>query len=191
MNKLTLLTTLFWLTTLTSGCSTVLTATSSGPIEENYATRTWGAYVDDKLIETKATVNINKANPGFETAHIVLNSYNGYVLLAGQVKSAQLKDLAGNIIKNIRKVRRVHNELTVSGPTSQLSRTNDGWLTSKIKAQMIAENEFPSSNVRVVTENGVVYLMGLVTHKQADIAVAIARRSYGVQKIVKIFEYLD
>ena len=88
-------------------------------------------------------------------------------------------------------MRKVHNELTVAGKTSYLSRTNDSWLTTKVKSAMAAAESADSTRIKVVTENGVVYLMGLVTREEADAAADIARHIQGVQKIVKVFEYMN
>ncbi|CAM3554233.1 BON domain-containing protein [Parendozoicomonas haliclonae] len=173
-----------------NGCATTVSAVKEGPIHEDQGSRTWGSWMDDQRIETVVAVNIDKANPDLKKSHIVVVSFNGYVLLAGQVPTAELKQEAGSIAKQALKVRKVINELEIAGPTTSLVRSSDTWLTTKIKGRMVAEKEFPSSRVKVITENGIVYLMGLVTSGEADQAVALVRDSYGVQKIVKVFEYI-
>ncbi len=178
------------LTAFLAGCTTTLTAINSEPIQQDPSSRSWGAWIDDQTIETVASVNIKKADPSFANSHIVVISHNGIVLLVGQTGSAALKELAGNTVRNVQKVRKVYNELEISGPTTMLVRSGDSWITSKIKARMVAEKDFPSGNVKVITENGTVYLMGLVTPEQATTAVNIVKQSYGVQKIVKVFEYI-
>ena len=178
------------LTAFLTGCTTTLTAINSEPIQQDPSSRSWGAWIDDQTIETVASVNIKKADPSFANSHIVVISHNGIVLLVGQTGSATLKELAGNTVRNVQKVRKVYNELEISGPTTMLVRSGDSWITSKIKARMVAEKDFPSGNVKVITENGTVYLMGLVTPEQATTAVNIVKQSYGVQKIVKVFEYI-
>lgn len=173
-----------------TGCTTTLTALNNNSIQQDDSSRSWGAWIDDQIIETVASVNINKADPRFSTSHIVIISHNGAVLIAGQTGSKTLKNLAGDTVKAVLKVRKVYNELEVSGPTTLLVRSSDSWITAKIKARMVAEKNYPLDNVKVITENGTVYLMGLVTPEQATTTVNIVKQAYGVQKIIKVFEYL-
>ena len=88
-------------------------------------------------------------------------------------------------------VTKVYNEIAVKGPTSSLSRASDSWITTKIKTQMLATKGLQSGSIKVVTENGAVYLMGMVSREQADTSVNIARQVTGVQKVVKIFQYTN
>ncbi len=175
-----------------SGCSSVLTATRDKPIDDDRGTRTIGSKIDDSLIETKAAVNIAKANPDLDqNSHIVVASYNGVVLLAGQTPRADLKSLAEQSAAAVQRVKRVHNELQVLPPSSALARSNDSWLTTKIKTQMLTDSVIPGSRIKVITENGIVYLLGLVTHQEANLATNKVQSVSGVQKIVKLFEYID
>ena len=172
-----------------AGCARIMPRTIDQ--SEDYGSRTIGSQVDDELIESRARANIEAADPGFDDAHLVIVSFNGIVLLAGQVATAELQERAGAITRELRKVRRVHNEITVAGPTSLVARSNDAWLTTKIKSAMAISGDVDAHRINVTTENGVVYLMGLVTRDEADRAVDVARKAYGVQKIVKVFEYLN
>jgi len=174
---------------LLAGCSTVMQATSQQ--SENHGKRTWGSVLEDQTIESRARANIADAAPELKDAHVVVVSFNGNVLLAGQVASDEWKELAANAVKNMRKVRKVHNELTVAGPTSMVARSNDAWLTTKIKSRMVTAKDVDANRIKVVTENGVVYMMGLLTRDEADAAVELTRQVYGVQKIVKVFEYIN
>ena len=177
---------------LTAGCSSVLTATRDTPIEDDRGTRTFGSKIDDSLIETKVAVNVAKANPDLDNgSHIVVTSYNGIVLLAGQTPRADLKSLAEQTASQVQRVKKVHNELQVMQPSSILARNNDAWLTTKIKTQMLTDSAVPSSRIKVITENGIVYLLGLVTQQEANSATAVVQGVSGVQKIVKLFEYID
>ena len=122
------------------GCSSVLTATREQPIEDDRGTRTIGSRIDDSLIETKASVNIAKAHPDLDTgSHVVVVSFNGVVLLAGQTPRSELKTQAGQVAASIQGVKRVHNELQILQPSSGLARSNDTWLTTRIKAQMLGD----------------------------------------------------
>ncbi len=153
--------------------------------------RTPGTIFDDQVIESMIKREIKNSNAAFDSAHLVAVSYNGIVLLAGQVESETLKAEAQQAAERINKARRVHNELEVSGPISYVARTADSWLTTKVKTRLLASKQTEANKVKVVTENGVVYLMGLLPRAEADSAVEVARLVYGVQKIVKVFEYLE
>ena len=175
-----------------SGCSSVLTATRDNPIEDDRGTHTFGSKIDDSLIETKAAVNIAKASPDLDqNSHIVVTSYNGIVLLAGQTPRADLKALAEKEATGVQRVKKVNNELQVMEPSSILARNNDAWLTTKIKSQMLTDSAIPGSRIKAVTENGIVYLLGLVTQQEATRATNLVQGVSGVQKIVKLFEYID
>ncbi|MFU8816999.1 MAG: BON domain-containing protein [Pseudomonadales bacterium] len=164
-----------------SGCA----ALSSDP-----NTRTPGSVLDDQIIEGMVKREIWKADPDFNDANLVVVSFNGVLLLTGQVASEALRLKAEEISKGLEKVSRVHNELEIGVPTSMVARANDGWLTTKVKAKMAADAEVMARKLKVVTENGVVYLMGIVTREEADRAVELAASVFGVQKIVKVFEYV-
>ncbi|HJE29926.1 phospholipid-binding protein [Stutzerimonas xanthomarina] len=176
----------------TTGCSSVLTAARDEPINDNRGTRTIGSKIDDSLIETKAAVNIAKAHPDLDKAsHIVVASYNGVVLLAGQTPREELKQLAEQTASAVQRVKRVHNELQVLQPSSALARSNDSWLTTKIKTQMLTDQNVPGARIKVITENGIVYLLGLVTRQEGNRATSLVQGVSGVQRIVKLFEYID
>ncbi|KAA5835391.1 BON domain-containing protein [Pseudomonas chlororaphis] len=175
-----------------SGCSSVITATRESPIEDDRGTRTFGSKIDDSLIQTKVEVNVAKASPDLDrNSHIVVTSFNGIVLLAGQTPRADLKTLAEQAASAVQRVKKVHNELQVLPPSSLLARQNDAWLTTKIKTQMLTDASIPGSRIKVVTENGIVYLMGLLTQQEATQATNLVQGVSGVQKIVKLFEYID
>lgn len=172
-----------------TGCSSIISTFKSEPFESEQDERSSGSYLDDEIIETKALVNLDKTHPDLAQSHIIVTSYNGVVLLAGQVPSEQLRQRAATTVANIGKVKRVHNELTVAGNTSMVARSNDAWITTKVKTKLLASSETEGNRIKVVTENGVVYLMGIVTRDEGDRAAESARRTAGVQKVVRIFEY--
>lgn len=176
---------------LTGGCSTMIDASKDEPVQSNANQRSIGRMLDDESIETKALVNVRKADPALRDANVVIVSFNGVVLIAGQVPSQQLKQLAGQTVNQIRYVDKVHNELTVGTPNSYTGRSNDTWITTRIKSRMMFSSIVDPAQVKVVTENSVVYLMGLVDQASADKAVDMARNTGGVEKVVRIFEYVD
>ena len=151
--------------------------------------RTSGIYVEDENIELKASKQI--ADTLGDAAHVNITSYNRIVLLTGEVPKEANKATAESITKAITNVRSVTNELTVMPKTSVSSRGNDAYLTSKIKAKFVADGRFPANLVKVVTENSVVYLLGIVSHAEAQFATEIASNADGVTKVVKVFEYTN
>ncbi len=149
--------------------------------------RTSGIYIEDENIELKA-LKLMETNLG-EHAHVNVTSYNRNVLLTGEVPTAESKTKAESLVKEITNIRNMTNEIAISPKSSIGSRSNDSYLTSKIKTKFVTENKFPANYVKVVTENSVVYLIGIVTQAEADAAAEIARNTSGVTKVVKVFEY--
>ena len=124
------------------------------------------------------------------TSRFNVTSFNYTVLLTGEVPDAKAKEDAEKTIGEIERVKGVVNELQIGAPTSLQSRGNDVFLTGRIKAAFVGPQKFSPLNVKVVTESGVVFLLGLVTRKEADDATEITRGIGGVQKVVRVFEYL-
>lgn len=179
------------LSILLTGCSSIISTVRSTPIQDDPHTRSMGSAIDDNIIETKAKVNLSEASAFFDQAHLVVVSYNGVVLLAGQVPNEELIQTASDALKPIVKVRSIHNELT-SGPNiSILTRSYDAWLTSKMNTRLLLTGDITSSHVKVVTENKVMYLMGLVTESEAEIITNAATEVDGLERVVKIFEYIN
>jgi len=127
----------------------------------------------------------------FNQSNIVVASFNGTVLLTGQADDPSLRHAAEKIAWGIEspKAKRVYDEIKISAPSSMLVRSSDSWITTKIKTDMLATKNLKSGQIKVVTEDGNVYLMGIVTRRQANIAVHVARQISGVQRVVKLFEY--
>jgi len=125
-----------------------------------------------------------------DKAHVNVTCYNSTVLLTGEVPDAKTKADAEKIALGVKQVKGVVNELQIAGASSYGSRGNDTYLTGKVKAAMVSENKVAPNLVKVVSEAGVVYLLGIVTRKEADDATDIARSVGGVQKVVRVFEYI-
>jgi osmotically-inducible protein OsmY len=150
--------------------------------------RTAGTLTDDQTIEFRLSNRISEKYP---TAHVNSTAYNRYVLLTGEAPSPEARLEIETIARGVQDVRGTYNELIV-GPASPLStRTNDTWLTSKVKTRFIDARKFNPVHVKVVTEAGTVYLMGLVKRAEGDAATEIARTTSGVRRVVKVFEYQD
>jgi len=178
-------------TLATSGCGNLLSSMNMGAIEDPPGERTFARMIEDDNIETKAMVNINAENDAYHEAHLVIVCYNGFLLLAGQVADEALKADATAVVTKIKGVRKISNELEIGPVTSAMTRTSDAWITTRIKSSLLGNSEIPSSRVKVVTENGVVYLMGLVTEKEAARITDTAATTSGVKRVVRLFELLD
>ena len=152
--------------------------------------RTAGVYVSDQEIELRALTRLRETFPQ-KTDNISATSYNRQVLLTGQVPDETTRSRATEVVKGIPDVRTVFNELTLSGVTSLTSDANDVAITSQVKARMLRDERVPATKIKVVTEAGVVYLMGLVSQAEAEAATNIARTTSGVTKVVTLFEYLN
>src|SRR4249920_2624564 len=151
--------------------------------------RTSATQLEDSGIERKIG---NRVEEKFGTeVHLDIVSYNRYVLLMGEVPTQQAKDEIGTLALGVQNVRNVQNEMVVGPATSSATRANDAYLTSKVKTHFATTSEVNPAHIKVVTEDSVVYLMGLVTHQEADEAAKIASTTGGVQKVVKMFEYTD
>jgi osmotically-inducible protein OsmY len=151
--------------------------------------RSVGAQADDESIELKLANAINGQYG--ESVHAIATSYNGILLLSGEVPTQEIWASIGNLAKNTPKVRIVHNELAV-GPNAPLEvRSNDTFITSKVKTRFLeASKEFSATHVKVVTQRGIVYLMGIVTRTEGDAAARVASTTSGVVRVVKLFEYI-
>ena len=149
--------------------------------------RTTGTQVDDESIEVRAS---NRLSDRFgSTVHINVTSYNRVALVTGEVPDDKARAEAEKIVRAVPNVREVTNDLQVAGISSMASRGNDSYLTLKVRGNLLDAKSLSQANIKVVTEAGVVYLMGLVTSIEADEAVELARNTGGVRKVVKVFEY--
>ncbi|HSH49005.1 MAG TPA: BON domain-containing protein [Halomonas sp.] len=173
------------------GCEAMTTAANPGTVNENYSERTRGAKVEDDSIETKIRHNLKRTDARLADARIRAVSFNGVVLLVGQVPSQELRQMAENVASEVRNVRRVLNELTVAANLPASQRLNDTWITTRVRAALASDAAIESGNLRVVTENASVYLMGIVSRSEADRIVRVVSDTGGMQRVVKAFDYLD
>lgn len=175
-----------------AGCAAaVIGAGAAAGAAAAYDRRSTGTFVDDEVIELKTLTAIQDDPELSAQGHISTTSYNNMVLISGEVPSEALRDRAGQIVKRVPKVRGVYNELKIAAPSSLLTRSSDTVITGKVKTALLADPQVEGARVKVVTENGTVYLLGLVTHAEADRATEVARRVSGVQRVVRLFEFLN
>ncbi len=151
--------------------------------------RTSGAYVDDETIEWKIIDVLYQDEQIDEQTHLNATSYNGIVLLTGEIPDDEMRVKIGEKIRGVQGVRQLHDETSIAAPSSMMSRSGDTWITSKVKTAMLTDDTDMGARTKVVTDKGVVYLMGIVSPQEADKLTDIARRVGGVQKVVKVFEY--
>jgi osmotically-inducible protein OsmY len=150
--------------------------------------RSVGAQADDEAIELK--IGQNRGNRFGDRVHVNVTSYNGVVLLTGEVPDEASKREMAELARTTDRVRAVHDEVAVRPNTPMSERTNDTYITSKVKARFVEQNRFSATHVKVVTERGVVYLMGIVNRTEGDAAGQIAATTSGVTRVVKVFEYV-
>lgn len=150
--------------------------------------RTAGIVVEDERIELRAASLLRDAFG--DRAHVNASSYNRQVLLTGEVPSEEAKQRAEQIVQRVENVKGIVNELGVMGTTSLGQRSNDVLITGKVKASLVDASDLNANAFRVVTERGTVYLMGRVTQREADRATQITRTVGGVQRVVRIFEFI-
>jgi osmotically-inducible protein OsmY len=152
--------------------------------------RSTGAQLDDELIEDKSVAQILERFKGNDV-HVNVTSYNGNVLLTGEVPSDSVKTEIGEIARRMPKTRSVQNDLLIGAASNLGPRSNDTLITSKVKARFVEANKFQINHVKVVTERGTVYLLGIVRPEEGNAAAEIARTTSGVQRVVKVFEYIN
>ena len=173
-----------------TGCAALVVGGAATGAAVSVDRRSAGAVIGDQEIELRAFKRLRESFPK-DTINVSATSYNRQLLLTGQVPDAATRSKVETVVRPIPDVRTVFNETTVTGPISYTTQGNDTSLTALVKARMLQDNRVPSLHVKVVTEVGVVYLMGLLSHAEASAATEVASLTSGVTKVVKLFEYLD
>lgn len=175
----------------TSGCTTMLAIGNVGEITEDYGERTYGGYVDDKLIRAKINVNLSRQEPNFQNSDINVTSYNGVVLLTGYVPNKNERARAYRVAEKTRKVRRIHNELEIGPKEDFGGAMTDFWIKQKLNMRLCFTSGIESGRIKSIVKNKAVYLMGLMSKEEADRVVTATQKVGGIAKIVKAFEYID
>jgi osmotically-inducible protein OsmY len=189
-----------------AGCAPIVVGGAAVGASFALDRRSAGAQIDDQTVEMKAydlvrrdpeltdpaaPAYLDPTAPGPEVrSHIQLTAYNGVVLLTGEVPSEAARERLEKQVQALDRVRRVHNELTVGPPVPEAT-TGDAYLTAKVRTRLLAEKDFDSDAVKVVTTGGTVYLMGLVSHQEAEVATTVARTTSGVERVVRLFELIE
>lgn len=174
------------------GCAAVVLTGAGVGASVIHDRRTTGTVLDDEQIELEGAKLLHNHPDISEHSRIAVTSYNLVALLTGQAETRQISDRFAELISRLPKVKRVVNEVTI-GPVESLGReSEDAFITSRVKLALLGVKlpEFDPTRVKVVTEAGTVYLMGLVTRAESEAAVKKARYVPGVKRVVKIFEYI-
>ena len=189
MNRVLIIVTLLTSFSLT-GCTGLFVAGAATGAVASQDRRTLPTQLEDESIELKSIKVLFEDDDLWNGTNIDVVSFNNVVLLLGQAPTSELKQKANEAIKKIAKVSKVHNQIRVAAPISFFASRNDELITTKVKSSMLFTEDFSSSNIKVITENSEVFLMGLVNQDEADKAVEIARNVGGVTKVIKVFEYV-
>lgn len=177
---------LFAAACLTSCVAAVVAGAAAGLVYDKRTVSTMEA--DARLFHVIHTAIVT--DPQFKDSRILVTSFNRVILIVGQTSSASLRVVAERIARTAPGVVRVYDEVSVSYPIPLAQRTKDSLITGQVRSSMLTKKGLESGSMRIVTENGVVYLMGIATPEQANLAVDVARRINGVVKVVKIFQYI-
>jgi len=145
-------------------------------------------YITDQGIELRAGNRVEEKYR--DKVHVNFTSYNRMLLITGEVPTPEIRTDVEKLASTVPGVKTISNELAIAGPSSLGGRSNDTYITSKVKARFVDANKFAANHVKVVTEAGVVFLLGMVTQAEANDAVEIARTTGGVQKVVRVFEVI-
>ena len=175
---------------LLQGCAAAVVAGTASAVTAANDRRTIGSQIDDNNIEIKASIALSEVERLEKFANISAVSVNGIVLLVGQVANEEMRNEAQRTIEGVSGIRKIHNQIRIGSNIGITTQTHDSWLTSKVKGQLLTAKDISSNNIKVVTENAEVFLMGLVSDSESTKAVNIARNVSGVERVVKVFEYL-
>ena len=191
MRKLLAIFITFVCLTMLQGCLALVATGAAVGTDMATDRRTAGIYIEDQRIEIRGKSDLNSSEALKDSTDLAITSFNRIVLITGQAPTPELKQLATSIVRKVENVRKVHNEVRIKAPESFLSGTNDAWLTSKTKTLLFAEDDLSSGHIKVLTENGEVFLMGMVTQSEAEKAINVVRDINGVERVVEVFEYID
>lgn len=179
---------------LLAGCAELVVGGAATGVSLAHDRRSAGTVIDDQTIELKAADLLYQDQELSGQSHISVTCYNYVVLMTGETPTPELRARAEQALRGLDKVRRIHNELEIAAPSSMSARGSDALLTTRVKATLLnikSIKGFDPTRVKVVSERGIVYLMGLVTRLEADAATEVTRGIKGVQRVIRIFEYID
>lgn len=188
-NRLVVWLLLFVLTPLLAGCFGAAVVGMGGGVMMAADRRTSDTYLTDEAIELRASSRVSEKYR--DQVHVNVTSFNRMALLTGEVPDQATRAGVEKVIEEVPNLKAITNELAVAGVSSLAARSSDSYLTAKVKARLIDSARVSANHVKVVSESGVVYLMGLVTQAEADAAVEVTRTTSGVMKVVRVFEVIS
>ncbi len=174
-----------------SGCVGLFAVGAGAGVSSANDSRSFGTQLDDENIESRALSRIRERDDISTQSSIEVVSYNRVVLLIGRTPNKGYKNDVAEMVSNVPNVRKVYNEITVGPPSTTMDGARDSTITAKVKSTLLTESGFPSAKVKVVTDNSVVYLFGLITREQAAHASELARQVPDVEKVVQLFEIVE
>ncbi len=178
------------LLTFLQGCAVATVVAVTAGVTMVADRRSFSKQIDDQTIEFIAHNELAKQQALSNNTNLHVVSMNGTVLIVGQAPNSYLKELAIKTIQNIPDIVSIHNQIRISSITAVTTQSNDIWLTSKVKSALLANGEVHAKDIKVITENSEVFLLGLVTKEEAEIVVEITRNISGVSQVFKAFEYI-
>ena len=189
--KATRIAALLMLISALQGCAvaTVVAVTAGATMVADR--RSFSKQIDDQSIEFTAHNELAKQKALTKNTNLHVISMNGTVLVIGQAPNTYLRDLAIKTIQDVADIVIIHNQIRIGSTISVTTKSNDIWLTSKVKSALLTNSGVNAKDVKVVTENAEVFLLGLVTKEEADIVVEITRNISGVSRVYKAFEYIS
>jgi len=176
---------------LLQGCAPVLVAGAAAGVSLANDRRSPGTIIDDQDIEFHVRNTFKGDSELASDTHLSVTSFNHVVLLTGQVRDQRQRDRAAELTNNTANVKRVHNEIVIAAPISLQARNQDTWLTTKVKNALLHHATLNALQIKVVSEDSTVYLMGLVSQAEGRAAAATAQQVSDVRGVIKVFEYLD
>ncbi|GGP68849.1 BON domain-containing protein [Shewanella saliphila] len=176
---------------LLQGCAGAVMVGAVGGAKMANDERSMSTQISDTNADFTIASALSKHDDLNNQTNIAAVVMNSNVLMIGQAPNSMLRDKAIRVVQELEIGGKIHNQIRIGTPTSFTTRSNDTWVTTKVKGRMLNEKSLDITRIKVVTENGEVFLLGLIDRKQADLAVEIARNTAGVRKVVKVFEYIE
>jgi osmotically-inducible protein OsmY len=176
---------------LLQGCAGVMLTGAGTGVNSATDRRTLGTQISDQTIDMRALHRLGATKPLWDDSRLAVITTKGKTLLIGQTPTDTYRQQAEDIVRGVPGVSEVFNEIRIGQPVELAGRSQDTWLTSKVKSTLLAEKNIDGTKIKVVTENGEVFLIGLVTQKEADISVQLTRNISGVKRVITVFEFVQ
>lgn len=190
LDKNTRLIAILLLSTILQGCAVATVVAVTAGVTMVADRRSFSKQIDDQTIEFTAHNELAKQKALSNNTNLHVVSMNGTVLIVGQAPNSYLRELAIKTVQGVSDIVSIHNQIRIGSNTAVTTQSNDIWLTSKVKSALLAAEDVHAKDIKVITENSEVFLLGLVTKEEAEIVVEITRNISGVSQVFKAFEYI-